>query len=69
VALGLWRFSLREERLKAAVERDRRLAALGEMAAALAHEIGNPLASMKGHAQLLAERLARTPPSAERPTE
>ncbi|HSL83349.1 MAG TPA: ATP-binding protein, partial [Thermoanaerobaculia bacterium] len=58
VALGLWRFSLREERLKAAVERDRRLAALGEMAAVLAHEIRNPLASMKGHAQLLAERLA-----------
>lgn len=57
VALGLWRFSLREERLKAAVERDRRLAALGEMAAVLAHEIRNPLASMKGHAQLLAERL------------
>lgn len=57
VALGLWRFSLREERLKAAVERDRRLASLGEMAAVLAHEIRNPLASMKGHAQLLAERL------------
>ncbi|HUF78931.1 MAG TPA: histidine kinase dimerization/phospho-acceptor domain-containing protein, partial [Thermoanaerobaculia bacterium] len=54
VALVLWRFSLREERLKAAGERDRRLAALGEMAAVLAHEIRNPLASMKGHAQLLA---------------
>lgn len=62
VALGLWRFSLREERLKAAVERDRRLAALGEMAAVLAHEIRNPLASMKGHAQLLAERLAAGSP-------
>lgn len=58
VALILWRFSLREERLKAAMERDRRLASLGEMAAVLAHEIRNPLASMKGHAQLLAERLA-----------
>jgi two-component system sensor histidine kinase HydH len=57
VALGLWRFSLREERLKAAMERDRRLAALGEMAGVLAHEIRNPLTSMKGHAQLLAERL------------
>lgn len=62
VALGLWRFSLREERLKAAVERDRRLAALGEMAAVLAHEIRNPLASMKGHAQLLAEGLAEGAP-------
>lgn len=57
VALGLWRFSLREERMKAAMERDRRLASLGEMAAVLAHEIRNPLTSMKGHAQLLAERL------------
>lgn len=62
VAVGLWRFSLREERLKAAMERDRRLASLGEMAAVLAHEIRNPLTSMKGHAQLLAERLdAGTP--------
>lgn len=57
VALGLWRFSLREERLKAVMERDRRLASLGEMAAVLAHEIRNPLTSMKGHAQLLAEQL------------
>jgi two-component system sensor histidine kinase HydH len=35
-------------------ERDR-LAALGEMAAGLAHEIRNPLGSIKGAAQLLAE--------------
>jgi two-component system sensor histidine kinase HydH len=66
VALGLWRFSLREERLKAAGERDRRLAALGEMAAVLAHEIRNPLASMKGHAQLLAERLAPDTPERQK---
>ncbi len=57
VAVVLWRFSLREERMKEAMERDRRLASLGEMAAVLAHEIRNPLTSMKGHAQLLAERL------------
>jgi two-component system sensor histidine kinase HydH len=35
----------------------RRLAALGEMASVLAHELRNPLASLKGHAQLLQERL------------
>lgn len=64
VAVGLWRFSVREERLKERVERDRRLASLGEMAAVLAHEIRNPLTSMKGHAQLLAERLE--PESVER---
>jgi len=66
VALGLWRFSLREERLKAAMERDRRLAALGEMAGVLAHEIRNPLASMKGHAQLLAERLGEDTPERQK---
>ena len=36
----------------------RHLAALGEMSAVLAHEIRNPLASLKGHAQLLEEQLA-----------
>ena len=35
----------------------RQLAALGRMSAVLAHEIRNPLASLKGHAQLLAEQL------------
>ncbi len=33
------------------------LSTLGKMSAVLAHEIRNPLASLKGHAQLLSERL------------
>jgi two-component system sensor histidine kinase HydH len=37
--------------------RDRHLASLGAMSAVLGHEIRNPLASLKGHAQLLSESL------------
>jgi two-component system, NtrC family, sensor histidine kinase HydH len=53
----LWRLSRRAEVLQADAERDRRLITLGEMSAVLAHEIRNPLAALKGHAQLLMERL------------
>lgn len=60
----LWRLARRAEQLQAAAERDRRLVTLGEMSAVLAHEIRNPLAALKGHAQLLVERLDR--PGAER---
>lgn len=45
----------------AAVERqaarDERLVALGSMSSVMAHELRNPLASLKGHAQLLVEDL------------
>lgn len=44
--------------LERRMARDKQLAALGEMSAVLAHEIRNPLASLKGHAQLLAEGFA-----------
>lgn len=57
---------MRESRRNAeerARERERRLATLGEMSAVLAHEIKNPLASLKGNAQLLAAML----PAGEKP--
>ncbi len=45
----------------AALQRSRRLAALGEMAAGIAHEIRNPLASIQLYANMLTEDLASMP--------
>ena len=39
-------------------EGERRLVALGRASSVLAHEIRNPIAALKGHAQLLVEDLA-----------
>ncbi len=63
VAGWLVRAELRRRALERERERERRLASLGEMSAVLAHEIRNPLASLKGNAQLLAASL----PEGEKP--
>ena len=47
------RFASIEER----AAREQRLVALGTMSSVMAHELRNPLASLKGHAQLLVEDL------------
>jgi two-component system sensor histidine kinase HydH len=61
VLLGLagifWRISRHAERASILLEHDRQLKLLGQMSAVLGHEIKNPLASLKGHAQLLLEKL------------
>ena len=65
IGLAIWlvRAELRRRALERERERERRLASLGEMSAVLAHEIRNPLASLKGNAQLLASSL----PEGEKP--
>ncbi len=55
-ALILWSKARRAEEAEAQLSAQRHLARLGEMSAVLAHQIRNPLAALKGHAQLLAER-------------
>ncbi|MEX2284584.1 MAG: HAMP domain-containing sensor histidine kinase, partial [Gemmatimonadota bacterium] len=56
-ALLFWRISQKYDNAREHFEKQKRLTVLGEMSAVLAHEIRNPLASLKGNAQLLAERL------------
>jgi two-component system sensor histidine kinase HydH len=51
------RLSRRAEAAELALERDRQLKALGQMSATLGHELRNPLTALKGHAQLLLEKL------------
>jgi len=49
----------------AQLRRSRSLAALGEMAAGIAHEVRNPLASIQLYVQMLAEDLAERPEQTE----
>ncbi len=66
VAIVLVRREARRNADERERERERRLAHLGEMSAVLAHEIKNPLASLKGNAQLLAQMLAKTQPEGDK---
>ncbi|BDV41479.1 sensor histidine kinase [Geotalea uraniireducens] len=53
----IYRFARREEIHRREMAHRERLAQLGEMGAVLAHEVRNPLAGIKGYAQLLNEQL------------
>jgi two-component system sensor histidine kinase HydH len=59
-ALALRLLRRNEEALRR-LEQERRLAGLGTMSAVVAHELRNPLAALKGHAQLLVESLEPHP--------
>ncbi|MEL6178263.1 MAG: HAMP domain-containing sensor histidine kinase [Myxococcota bacterium] len=56
-AVVVWLLLRQREVVMAQLAHKQQLAALGEMSAVMAHELRNPLASAKGHAQLLAEYL------------
>lgn len=56
LALTLYRFTRREEQHQLEMARRERLAQLGEMGAMLAHEIRNPLAGIKGYAQVIEKK-------------
>ena len=60
-AIGWSRSLLHLSQLERQAEGERRLVALGRMSSVMAHELKNPLASLKGHAQLLAEQLEHDP--------
>jgi two-component system sensor histidine kinase HydH len=58
-AAGLFaRTAASQAEVERAAERDRRLVLLGQMSSVMAHELRNPLASLKGNSQLLAEALS-----------
>jgi len=58
MAAGIFfRLSRRADQMEGQLAKDLHLKALGEMSGVLGHELRNPLASLKGHAQLLLERL------------
>ena len=52
----LYRFTLRAQRHRLEMAKQESLVHLGTMGAVLAHEVRNPLAGIKGYAQLLKER-------------
>ena len=59
--LFLFRDLTELRKLEKEVERTRRLAAVGKLAAGVAHEIRNPLSSIKGFATYFKERYKNTP--------
>lgn len=66
IGIVLMRAQQRAEKLRQRIDERERFAVLGEMAAVLAHEIRNPLGSIKGFAQYLAEQREKNGGSMDR---
>jgi len=64
-AIAIFRDMTEIKRLEDEVERSRRLASLGGLAAGVAHEIRNPLSSIKGLATYFREKFADAPDDRE----
>ena len=62
-AFLFWRRGLEAEQLTAQLARDQQLKSLGQMSAVLSHELRNPLTALKGHIQLVLEKLAPDHPA------
>lgn len=58
LSLLLYRFAIREKRHQLEMARRVNLVKLGELGATLAHEIRNPLAGIKGYAQMIVKKPA-----------
>ncbi len=56
-AFLFWKLAHRAASAETVLAQKQHLASLGEMSAVIAHELRNPLASLKGHAQLLREQV------------
>lgn len=56
LSAGLFRYARREEQHQLELARKESLAKLGELGALMAHEIRNPLAGIKGFAQVIAKK-------------
>jgi two-component system, NtrC family, sensor histidine kinase HydH len=56
-AVFSWRRARESELLTSQLARDQELKSLGQMSAVLSHELRNPLTALKGHTQLLLEKL------------